>query len=322
MSRLQSNHGRHRIAVAIRWSRFDEGRDQIAITAVVRLRSRTTANIGGRRVGFSATSRPFRWYCRQDQQCRADVGRGEGRPWRRWPHPATPRRRPRRASHRPRPLRPRRPRRRVWRRGCGHVDDVEEDEIGVLRDAGGGTAARNVSTPGRSDRAHVVEDVGDVDDDEEDEIVVLRGTRPAAEVRAGGPLLRLRVALRARPSRAGGPLLRLRGWRLRPRSPPRWPRPAEGLRRRRTWPPSSRPPTGLDPRRRHRPRSPRLAAWSGLRLSRERRAGGLPLPLRRLRRRPSRRGLGEAAMSAVSVIGFVGIGIVVIGVASGRRALF
>ena len=46
------------------------------------------------------------------------------------------------------------------------------------------------------------------------------------------------------------------------------------------------------------------------------------VPLRRLRRRPSRRGLGEAAMAAVSVIGFVGVGIVVIGVASGRRALF
>ena len=178
----------------------------------------------------------------------------------------------------------------------------------MLRDAGGGAAARNVLTPGRSDRTHVAEDAG-----------AFSGLWLS---RAGGPLLRLRVALRARLSRAGGPLLRLRGRRLRPRSPPRWPRPAEGLRRRRTWPPSSRPPTGLDPRQRRRPRSPRLAAWSGLRLSRERRAGGLPLPLRRLRRRPSRRGLGEAAMSAVSVIGFVGIGIVVIGVASGRRALF
>ena len=131
---------------------------------------------------------------------------------------------------------------------------------------------------------------------EEDEIVVLRdaGGGAAAWNEAGTAVV-------------GGPLLRLPGRRLRPRLPPRWPRPAEGLRRRRTWPPSSRPPTGLDPRRRRRPRSPRLAAWSGLRLSRERRAGGLPLPLRRLRRRPSRRGLGEAAMAAESVIGFVGV---------------
>ena len=40
----------------------------------------------------------------------------QGRPWRRRPHPATPRLRPRRAACRPRPIRRRRPRRRIPRR--------------------------------------------------------------------------------------------------------------------------------------------------------------------------------------------------------------
>ena len=66
----------------------------------------------------------------------------------------------------------------------------------MLHDAGGGAAARNVSTPGRSDRAHVAEDAGDVNNDGEDKIVVLRDAgrgaaawNEAGTAVVGGPLL-------------------------------------------------------------------------------------------------------------------------------------